>query len=101
MGKDLKRATLYGVIFGLLDASLMIPLEFENKALAMLGAFLQRFAIGFLIPFVKLPTSGIVKGITVSLIISIPTAVITGSYIPILTTGTIGGGLIGYLSNKK
>lgn len=99
--KRLSAAILYGVLFGLMDVLLMIPLEFENKALAMTGAFLQRFAIGFLIPFVSLPLSGIKMGIIVSLLISLPTAVITGSYIPILTTAILGGALIGWHSDRR
>ncbi|HXK52999.1 hypothetical protein H6804_00190 [Candidatus Nomurabacteria bacterium] len=98
--RKLNYAITYGVLFGLVDASLMLPLEFENKALAMTGAFLQRFAIGFLIPYINLPLSGTLKGIFSSFLISIPTAVITGSYIPIITTGVIGGAIIGWHSEK-
>ncbi len=97
---QLNYAIIYGFLFGLVDASLMFPLEFENKALAMTGAFLQRFAIGFLIPYLSFPLSGMLKGIFTSLLISVPTAVITGSYIPIITTGVIGGAVIGWHSGK-
>lgn len=98
--RKLNYAIIYGLLFGLIDASLMLPLEFENKALAMTGAFLQRFAIGFIIPFVDLPLSGTLKGTVTSLLISVPTAVITGSYIPIITTGVIGGAIIGWNSER-
>lgn len=94
-------ACLYGLAFGLLDTLLMIPLEFENKTVAMIGAFLQRFAIGVLIPHISLPISGIMRGIVVSLFISLPTAVITGSYVPIFATGIIGGAIIGKLSQEQ
>ncbi|MFZ1720972.1 MAG: hypothetical protein WAU07_00545 [Microgenomates group bacterium] len=94
-------ACLYGVAFGLLDSLLMIPLEFENKTVAIAGAFLQRFTIGFLIPYISLPVSGVMRGIVISLLISLPTAVITGSYIPIFATGIIGGAIIGKLSQEK
>lgn len=94
-------ACLYGVVFGLLDSLLMIPLEFENKTAAIAGAFIQRFTIGFLIPYISLPVSGVVRGIVVSLLISLPTAVITGSYVPIFATGIIGGAIIGKLSQEK
>lgn len=94
-------AIIYGVSFGLVDSLLMLPLEFENKSLAISSAFLQRFAIGFLIPFVSLPVPGFLKGIIVSLLISFPTAMITGSYAPILIMGIIGGATIGKISNKK
>ncbi len=94
-------AVIFGISFGLADSLLMLPLQFENKVLAISSAFLQRFAIGFLIPFVSLPVSGILKGIIISLLISFPTALITGSYGPILITGIIGGAIIGKLSTKK
>lgn len=94
-------AYLYGIAFGLLDSLLMIPQEFENKTVAIIGAFLQRFTIGFLIPYISLPLSGITKGVVVSLLISLPTAVITGSYVPIFATGIIGGAIIGKLSQGK
>ena len=94
-------ACLYGVAFGLLDSLLMIPLEFENKTVAIAGAFLQRFAIGFLIPYISLPVTGVMRGIVVSLLISLPTAVITGSYVPIFATGIIGGAIIGKLSQEQ
>jgi hypothetical protein len=38
-----------GLAFGVLDAVLMLPLSFPDKRLALAGAFLDRFAIGFLI----------------------------------------------------
>lgn len=98
--RKLSYAIMYGVLFGLVDASLMLPLEFENKVLALVGAFLQRFAIGFLIPFIGLPLSDTLNGIFTSLLISVPTAVITGSYIPIITTGVFGGAIIGWHSGK-
>ena len=100
VNKKLNYAIIYGLIFGLLDTSLMLPLEFENKSIAILGAFLQRFAIGFLIPFTDLPLSNTLNGILTSLLISVPTAIITGSYIPIITTGIIGGAIIGWHSGK-
>jgi hypothetical protein len=38
-----------GVVFGLVAVATMIPLEFGDKRAAMLGAFLNRFAIGVVI----------------------------------------------------
>lgn len=100
MRKKITNPILYGLLFGLFDASLMLPLEFENKVAAIAGAFLQRFAIGFLIPFVRISLSGVLGGILVSFLVSLPTAIITGSYLPIMTTGIIGGALIGWHAEK-
>jgi hypothetical protein len=87
-----------GLVFGAIDVALMIPLEFTDKKTAMLGAFLSRFAIGFLIPLVKMPLPPVAIGALVGLLVSLPDAVITKSYVPILATGVIGGMLIGWAS---
>jgi hypothetical protein len=95
---------LFGVIAGLLfaviDVALMIPMDFPDKKTAMLGAFLSRFAIGFLIPLVKLPLPPLVVGAIVGLLISLPDAVITKAYAPILGTGLIGGVIIGWAAGR-
>lgn len=87
-----------GLAFALTDTALMIPMQFEDKKAALLGAFLSRFAIGFLIPLVALPLPRVVTGLIVSLLVSLPDAVITKAYGPILGTGVVGGLLIGWLA---
>ncbi len=91
---------LCGLAFGLLDAALMLPLSFPDKRAAITGAFLDRFAIGFLICVIDLPLSGWVKGLLVGLLISLPSAVITKAYAPILATGVVGGIIIGIVRAK-
>ena len=44
-----------GVVFGMLDVGLMLPMSFPDKTTALLGAFASRFAIGFVIGCVQLP----------------------------------------------
>ena len=44
-----------GVVFGVVDVGLMLPMDFPDKRTALIGAFTSRFAIGFLIPLVKMP----------------------------------------------
>lgn len=90
-----------GLAFGLFDVLLMVPLDIVDKRTAMVGAFLSRFAIGFLIPLVALPIPGVAKGALIGLLISLPDAVITRSYAPILATGLVGGALIGWLASRK
>jgi hypothetical protein len=84
-----------GLVFGVLDVLLMIPLKVEDKATAMAGAFAGRFAIGFLIPLVAVPMPGWAIGALVGLLISLPDAIITKVYAPILGIGVVGGILIG------
>lgn len=93
-------ALVAGVSFGIIDVLLMIPIDLPDKKTAMMGAFLSRFAIGFLIPLVKAPMPPWLVGGTVGLLISLPDAVITKAYVPIIVVGVIGGVIIGWASGK-
>jgi hypothetical protein len=86
-----------GVVFGALDVALMLPMAFPNKAQALIGAFASRFAIGFVIGCVQLPWPGWLIGLLFGLLISLPDAIITNKYVPILVLGGIGGLVIGGL----
>src|SRR6267154_6337783 len=68
---------LCGLIFGSLDTALMIPLSFPEKRAAMLGAFIARFALGFVICNIKLPWPGWVAGLFLGVLLSPPDAIIT------------------------
>ena len=88
---------ILGLVFGTIDIIPMYFMQgFENKRTAMLAAFIERFSIGLLIGASQLPLPGWLQGIFISLLMSIPTALITKAYIPILTTGVIGGIVIGF-----
>ena len=76
----------------------MIPLTFTDKRAAMLGAFFSRFAIGFLTCVVSLPVPGWLRGLLVGVLISLPDALITKAYAPILVLGAVGGVVIGVIS---
>jgi len=89
-----------GLVFGAVDVALMLPLDFPDKRTALLGAFASRFAIGFLIPLVKMPIPPWAIGAVVGLLISIPDAIITKAYAPILATGLIGGLAIGWAAGR-
>ena len=89
-----------GLVFGLVDAALMIPMSFVDKKTAIAAAFASRFAIGFLIAITRLPIPGWAQGAVVGLLISIPDAIVTKAYAPILGTGVIGGAIIGALAAR-
>ena len=56
-----------GVICGLsFDAASMLPMSFEDKRAAVLGAFLDKFAIGFLICVANLPLPGWLAGVIIA-----------------------------------
>ncbi len=89
-----------GLVFAAIDVALMIPMEFPDKKTALLGAFTSRFAIGFLIPLVKMPVPAWAIGAIVGLLISLPDAIITKAYAPILGTGLLGGLIIGWAAGR-
>lgn len=90
---------LLGLASGIVDVLLMLPMKFPDKPTALAGAFFSRFAIGFLAANVKLPSHPALAGVLVGLLISIPDAIITKAYIPILITGVIFGALCGWAAH--
>ncbi len=90
-----------GIIFGIISVLIMIPLKFENSCErrdAMTGAFVDRFMIGFIIPNVVLGINPIIAGALLGFGLSVPSAIISRTYAPILIIGTAGGTVIGYLT---
>ena len=89
--------TLAGLIFGIVVVLMMSRMTFPDKKAALLGAFFSRFAVGFLIGASSLPLNGLLQGVIIGFLVSLPEAIITKSYIPILLIGIIGGGIIGLI----
>ena len=96
-----KVGLIAGFAFGVLDIIPMMFMDLPQRNLAMAGAFLNRFAIGFLIPNTTLPLSGWLTGLLVALLLSVPDAVITGAYGPILGFGAVGGIVVGFIVKRK
>lgn len=91
---------LCGLLFGAVSVTTMIPLSFEDKRAAMLGAFINRFAIGVVIGVAVLPFPGWLTGLLFGLLLSLPDAIITKAYAPIIGLGTIGGLIIGFVISR-
>ncbi len=91
---------LCGLIFGSLDAAMMIPLTFPDKRAAMLGAFIARFALGFVICNIRLPWPGWAIGLVLGILLSLPDAIITKATAPILISGAVGGVIIGWIAGR-
>ncbi|OGF46088.1 MAG: hypothetical protein A2452_01545 [Candidatus Firestonebacteria bacterium RIFOXYC2_FULL_39_67] len=90
-----------GLVFGSLDVLIMIPLKFDNprkKYEAMSSAFLERFMTGFIIPNINLGIHPALTGGLLGVGFSVPTAIITRTYLPIIGTGIVGGVIIGFVS---
>src|SRR5450755_1963081 len=91
---------LSGVIFGVVDVCLMLPMSFPDKKTALTAAFISRFGIGLVIALVQLPSwPGWLIGLVFGLLLSLPDALVTKSYAPILIGGVIGGVIIGGLTH--
>jgi hypothetical protein len=93
------KGVIAGVLYGALSSATMLPLEFPDKPAALAGAFLNRFGIGLVIGCVRLPWPGWLVGLFFGVLLSLPDAVITRAYAPILGLGAAGGTIIGGLTH--
>jgi len=99
--KKFSTGLVAGLTFGIADLLLMIPIPLSDKPIAMLGAFINRFAIGFLIVYTEIMLPSSLKGLLIGLLLSLPDAIITRTYLPILGVGGFGGLIIGYFVGKQ
>ena len=87
--------TTYGLIaglaFGALAVGIMLPMSFPDKRAALTAAFLERFAIGFVIGVANLSWPRWAVGLFFGLLLSAPSAIITKAWKPILVFGAVGG----------
>lgn len=89
-----------GLVFGIIDVLVMIPLKYENNRKrneAMSSAFIERFMIGFLIPNVILGIHPALTGLFLGVGLSVPSAIITRAYAPIIGIGIVGSVIIGFI----
>jgi hypothetical protein len=89
-----------GLVFGVVDVLIMIPLKYENnrkRIEAMGAAFLERFMIGSLIPNVQLGIHPALTGLLLGTGLSLPSAIITRVYAPIIGVGIAGSVIIGFI----
>lgn len=87
---------LLGLAAGVIDILLMLPMKFPDRRTALTAAFASRFAIGFLAANVSLPMAPIASGALVGLLVSVPDAIITKAWVPIIATGIAFGALAGW-----
>ena len=91
-----------GLVFGIIDVLVMIPLKYENNRKrneAMTAAFIERLMIGFLIPNVELGIHPALTGLLLGISLSLPSAIITRAYVPIIGIGIVGSIIIGLVTN--
>lgn len=92
---NILKGVIAGVIFGIVSIIPMMFMTFEDKTRAITASFISRFAIGFVIFNMELPMPGWIKGGLAGLILSLPDAIVTKQYGPILGLGLIGGVICG------
>jgi hypothetical protein len=93
---NLTGGLISGLIFGAVTVAMMLPMQFPGgKTTALVAAFISRFGIGLVIGCVQLPWPGWLVGLVFGLLLSVPSALITKAYAPIIIIGTAGGPIIG------
>ncbi len=92
---NLTGGVISGLVFGAFVVVTMLPMQFPDKTTALGAAFVSRLGIGLVIGCVELPWLGWLIGVVFGVLLSIPDALITKAYAPILIIGTIGGAIIG------
>lgn len=92
--------TVLGLGIGVADVLLMLPLSFPDKRAALLGAFCARFALGFFAATVRLPIAPVLSGVVVGVLTSLPDAIITKAYVPIMMTGVVFGAAAGWIVSR-
>jgi hypothetical protein len=95
---NVAKGIIAGTIFGVVSIVPMVFMAFDDKPRAITASFISRFAIGFIIFNMELPIPGWIKGGLVGLVLSLPDAIITKQYGPILGLGLIGGIVCGVFS---
>jgi len=96
-----------GLVFGALVVAMMLPMQFPDKRAALIGAFLDRLAIGLIIgacvgspQLVQLGAPAWEVGLAVGILVSAPSAVITKAWKPIMIIGAVGGTVIGWVVGR-
>ena len=92
---------IYGLAFGLFSSLIMIPMKYDSRRLkreAISSAFLDRFMIGLIVPNVTFGLDPIISGLIIGIGLSLPSAIITRAYAPIMVIGAVGGLIIGYVT---
>lgn len=91
---------LAGLVFGAVAVGLMLPMKFPDKRAALMAAFASRFTIGLVATTIQLPLPAAARGALVGLLVSLPDAIITKAYAPILVIGGLGGLVVALLAAR-
>jgi hypothetical protein len=87
-----------GLIFAILDVIPMFFIDIPDRYTAILAAFINRFIVGLLIFTTDWLIPKWLMGLILGFILSLPDALITKTYGPILGSGIAGGLIIGIVA---
>jgi len=88
---------LAGTTFGAVAITPMFKMTFADKRAAISAAFIERLSIGLVISLVTLPYPTWAVGLGFGVVLSLPSALITKAYVPIMVLGAVGGLVIGII----
>ena len=92
---------LLGIGFAAVATGPMLSMTWETrreKFEAIAGSIALRFITGVAITTIDLDTVRWMTGLVVGVAISVPSAIVTRMYLPILSVGAIGGLVVGALA---
>lgn len=99
--KNIRIGIISGIILGILDILMILPVDLSNKELVLIGAFSNRFIIGLFTPTVQLNLRYWQQGAIIGFVVSILPAVTNPAFsLMILATGTVGGIIVGAVTQK-
>ncbi len=84
-----------GVAAGLADLALMAVTRFPGGRDVRMGAFADRFLIGFFVATASLPLTPVLAGTLIGALVSVPPALIVKEYAKIMISGIALGTLCG------
>jgi len=93
---NIDKGIIAGLAFGIVSVIPMLFMKFGDKTAAIMASFISRFAIGFIIFNLNVTAAGWLKGVMVGLVLSLPDALVTKQYKPIIGLGLIGGLICGF-----
>ncbi len=94
---NILKGVIAGTIFGIVSLIPMLFIQIKEKEKAIVASFINRFTIGFVIFNMELGIGEWLKGGLVGLFMSLPAAIVSGKYPPIIVLGVVGGIICGLL----
>ena len=95
------RGVLCGLVLGAFGVLTLLAQDFPDKNAVLFSAFLNRFAIGLVVGCVSLNLPGWGIGLLFGTLLSLPEAILTGAFLPVLGVGAGGGALVGTIVHAK